>query len=234
VLVEAAARQLQQQRERGTTERDVLEAKVKDLQTQERNLRRSIAISEALPDEELTSLVGDLKAVTQELRSVQGRLKAATSSTDPLVEFAGDEIVANLEAVLGHLLRTSFEMAEVVRGFVPRCVIVPVQSHDTGQVYPRAKLTVRGNMKNYDELTEIVVDLFEAPKHIRIMEEAVRLRNQTPQPTLKQIGAQLGVSYMSVKRALGYARLMQELAVTEPFRELYEKPENASRWRDAS
>jgi hypothetical protein len=39
---------------------------------------------------------------------------------------------------------------------------------------------------------------------------------------------------MTVKRAIGYHRLMQQLGVTEPFRELSEKPANAPRWRDAS
>jgi hypothetical protein len=77
------------------------------------------------------------------------------------------------------------------------------------------------------ELTELVVDLFEAPKHIRILADVARLRSQTPQPTLKQIGAQLGVSHMTVKRARDYARQMEELGVAEPFRELEEKPANA-------
>jgi len=125
-------------------------------------------------------------------------------------------------------------MAEVVRGFVPRCMIVPVQSLDTGQVYPRAKLLVRGNMEDYDNLQELVVDLFEPPLHVRVMPDAVKLRSQVPRPTLKQIGAALDTSYMTVKRALAYDRLMTELGVSEPFRELYAKPEKAARWRDAS
>jgi hypothetical protein len=231
ILLEAIKAELRRQKGRRATERDVLGAKVKDLECQERNLRKSIRIAKEISGEEMESLVADLAMVTEQLRAV--RCEASPISATP-ADYGEDEVLEHLAEVLAHLLETSFEMAEVVRGFVPRCVIVPVQSYETGQVYPRAKLMVRANMQNYDELTEIVVDLFEWPVPVRIMAEAVRLRSQTPQPTLKQIGAQLGVSYMSVKRALGYARLMQELGVTEPFRELYEKPEKASRWRDAS
>ena len=78
------------------------------------------------------------------------------------------------------------------------------------------------------------MDLFDPPLHIQHVAAAAKLRSQQPRPTLKQIGAALGVSYMTAKRSLGYARLMQELGVTEPFRELRDKPQSASRWRDAS
>jgi hypothetical protein len=60
-----------------------------------------------------------------------------------------------------HLLDTPLDVAEMIRGFVARCAIVPVQSLDTGQMYPRAKLPVRGSMEDYDDVTELVVDLFE-------------------------------------------------------------------------
>jgi hypothetical protein len=234
VLVDAALRQLQQQRELSGSERAEVMANVKALENQERNLRRSIGIAGKVSYEDLTTLVEDLASVTKQLRGVRDQLKSIVESSDPVEQLAGDEIVAHLPSVLDHLLRSSFEMAEVVRGFVPQCVIVPMQSYDTGQVYPRAKLWLRGNMQNYDDLSELVVDLFKAPLHIRIMSEAVRLRGEVPPQTLKQIGAQLGVSYMTVKRALGYARLMAQMGATEPFRELLEKPTNASRWRDAS
>jgi hypothetical protein len=233
VLLDSAARHLREQQCRSSAQRDVLAAKVRDLEVQERNLRKSIGVSEEIADEELTSLVSDLAAVTQQLRNARSQLSVQDSS-DPIAQLAGDEILANLADVLEHLLQTSFEMAEVVRGFVPRCVIVPVQSWAGGQVYPRAKLLVRGNLQNREDLTELVVDLFDAPVHIGLMADALRLRRQTPQPTLKQIGAVLDTSYMTVKRALGYARLMEALGVTEPFRELCEKPAQAARWRHAS
>ncbi len=118
--------------------------------------------------------------------------------------------------------------------FLPRCVIVPVQPLDTGQVYSRAKLLVRGNMECYDQPDELVVDLFEPAVHIRVMPKAVQLRALSPRPTLKQIGAMLGTSYMTIKRALGYARLMQKIGARESYREVHDKPEYASRWRDAS
>jgi hypothetical protein len=71
------------------------------------------------------------------------------------------------------------------------------------------------------------------PLHIGHMPEAMRPRSQEPPPTLKQIEAALGVSYMTTKRRLGYAPLMRQLGLTEPFRELRDEPESASRWRDS-
>jgi hypothetical protein len=93
---------------------------------------------------------------------------------------------------------------------------------------------VRATIEDAGALDELVVDLFQSPAHIAFMADAVKLREQAPRPTLKQIGAALGTSYMTVKRALAYDRLMNELGVQEPYRELHEKPANAARWRHAS
>lgn len=233
-LLKAVQQALHQQRSHRDLERVTYDAKLKDLEGQERNLRRSVRVAEAIAEEDLKGLVEDLANVTKQLRELRNQAVAAETAARAVTDFDDQEIIANLSEVLEHLLDTSFEMAEVVRRFVPKCVIVPVQSLDTGQVYPRAKLYVRGNLDDYDELTELIVDLFEPPVHIRLVPEANQLRSQQPQPTLKQIGAALGTSYMTVKRALAYARRMESLGVTTPFRELSEKPANASRWRDGT
>jgi len=234
VLLDAAKRQLQQQRSSRAFQRDALGAKAKDLEGQERNLRRSIRIAEEIAEEDLKALVADLVAVTSELREVRHNAEHADAPATSLADIGDDEILPHLAAVLVHLLGTSFGMAEVMRRFVPQCMIVPVQSLDPGQVYPRAKLLVRGDVGDYDQLEELVVDLFEPPVYIRLMPEVLKLRAATPRPTLKQLGALLGTSYMSIKRSIGYAKLMEELGANEPFRELREKPLNAPRWRDAS
>jgi hypothetical protein len=230
-LLRAAQHQLSQQQRQGDSERDVRHAKAIDLESQERNLRKSIRLAGDASDEDLKGLVEDLAFVTKQLKEIRAKATAAESSDGLFRNYSDHEIRENLPKVLMHLLTTSFEMAELMRRFVPQSVIVPVQSLDTGQVYPRSKLLVRGHMEDYERLDELVMDLFEPPLHIRIMPKAVEMRRQEPRPTLKQIGTVLNVSYMSVKRALAYDRLMKEAGVSEPFIELRDKPTNASRWR---
>lgn len=234
VLLGAAKQQLSRQQSRTAVERDALGAKTKNLEGQERNLRKSIRIAEEISEEDLRSLVADLAAVTAQLQDIRREAASAAKPAAQPADYAEHEILDHLAEVLAHLLETSFEMAEVVRGFVPRCVIVPVQALDTGAVYARAKLFAREDMADPDYLTEHVVDLFDPPVHIRLISDAVRLREQIPRPTLKQIGAALGTSYMSIKRSLRYAKLMEELGLVEPYRELYAKPDKAARWRYAS
>jgi hypothetical protein len=76
-----------------------------------------------------------------------------------------------------------------------------------------------------------VLDLFEPPVHIRWLDVCVMLKQENSTLSLKQIAARLGIGHMTVKRALGYARLMKTVEVTDPYRELQERPATASRWR---
>jgi hypothetical protein len=230
-LLQAAKQSLGRQRSRGKSDRGVLDAKVKDLETQESNLRTAIRLVKDMSKEDIEDLVADRAAVRKQLKEARTQRASLDSTDEVFRDYSDDDILEHLEEVLMHLLATSFEMAEVVRGFVPRCVIAPVQALDTGQVHARAKLMVRGHLEDYERLDELVVDLFEPPLHVRIMAEAVKLREQTPRPTLEQIGAALNVSYMTVKRAFAYERLMQTLDTQELYRELTDKPEKASRWR---
>ena len=121
-----------------TFEREAATARVTELETQERNLRRSIRLGDALPDEDLAALVNDLAEVTKQLREARREIETEGSEELSLADYDEGDILANLPEVLEHLVGTSFEMAELIRRFVPRCVIVPVQSLDSGQVYPRA------------------------------------------------------------------------------------------------
>jgi site-specific DNA recombinase len=238
ILLEAAREQLRQQQSRQTANRDRQEAEIIALQTRESNLRKSIGIAKKLTDEQLESLVGDLAAVTEQLMKKRKQATSAEPSDETLGDLSDEEIAERLSEVLAHLMDTSYEMAEVIRGFVPRCVIVPVQAIDSGQVHPRAKLLVRdvGLSQSIPEaasLRELTVDLFQPPVHIAMLREVVPLRSKQPQPTLKQIGQALGINYMTVKRALGVAKQMEAQGLTDPLIELAAKPAYASRWKDA-
>jgi hypothetical protein len=197
-------------------DRDRLAGELKALEIRERNLRKSIAISEELSAQQLESLVGDLAFVTAQLITKRQQVVACQAPLAPYCEMDDDQIAQSLPDVLQHLLATSFEMAEVFRGFFPTCVIMPVQAIDTGQVRPRANLSVRSvgaakSAENLEGLECLSVDLFQHPVHFEHMAEAVRLRSQTPRPTLRQIGELLGTSYMTVKRALALDKQMESL-----------------------
>ena len=224
---------------RRNLDRERREAEIAALRTRERNLRKSIGIAEKLTGAQLESLVGDLSAVTLELNKKLEQKQLAALPPEPACEVREDEIANQLPELLNYLIETSFEMAEVMRGLVPRCVIVPVQAFDSGQVHPRAKLYLHAvhsvsSAGETDAFEELRCDLFEPPVHLAQLREAVRLRSLSPRPTLKQIGSLLGTSYMTIKRALAAASKMESLRLTEPFVELTAKPTYASRWKDAS
>jgi hypothetical protein len=60
----------------------------------------------------------------------------------------------------------------------------------------------------------------------------VAARSQSPKAGYRRIAAQLGMGLMTVKRAVHYARRMDEAGWTEPFQELTEAPLKAARWRN--
>jgi hypothetical protein len=107
---------------------------------------------------------------------------------------------------------------------------------DTPAVRPRAKLRVdfqhlRDGPPEAEEAAEAAsLDLFEPPEHIRWLDACSTIKAVSPTFSLQQIAAQLGVGRMTVKRALGYARLMKTMGVANPYRELKERPAKASRW----
>lgn len=209
-------------------------ADVRALEKQELNLRKSLRIAEEVSEDELKSLVTDLAAVTKELKAKRQLAAEVEAEVAPSGDMSDTEMEERLPEILEYLINNSFEMAEIIRGFIPKCSVVPVQDLANGLVHPRVKLYVRSNMNDPECLEKLICDAFEAPLHIRHLSEIVLMRSEVPRPTLKQIAERLQVSHMTVKRGLAYDRLMKDLGVTEPFRELTTKPDKASRWRDAS
>ena len=126
-----------------------------------------------------------------------------------------------------------------MRRIFPQFVIQPVQALDTPLVRPRAKLTFRpgslvsnGPANGADVAdAEVTIDLFEPPVHILHMSRCLAAKAENPHLSLKKIATQLGINYMTVKRSFDYARRMQAAGLTDPYRELLERPEKASRWR---
>jgi hypothetical protein len=77
----------------------------------------------------------------------------------------------------------------------------------------------------------VVLDLFESPVHIQHLRACVATKVANPRLSLKRIAVAVGTSYMTVKRAMDYSRRMEREGLTDPYRELSERPEQASRWR---
>ena len=71
----------------------------------------------------------------------------------------------------------------------------------------------------------------EPKEHIRWLNSCITLKADNPKHSLKTIALGLGIGHMTVKRALGYASLMTAAGMSEPYRELSQCPEVASRWR---
>jgi hypothetical protein len=238
-LLSAARAQLEQRESRAAAEQNKTRAELAALETRERNLRRALGVSQELSDVDLTALVQDLAAVTAELKAKRREAMSTEVDLEPVDSLTDDETVAKLPTILMDLLDTSYEMAEVMRELVPRCVIVPVQAFDSGEIYPRAKFSFRDCSAREEgddaqDCVEVTADLFDLPVRLALLPEIVRLRLQTPRPTLKEIGIAVGTSYMSVKRALDAARKMEARGLTQPLVELTDKPAYVPRWRDAS
>ena len=77
----------------------------------------------------------------------------------------------------------------------------------------------------------MTLDVFEPSKHIRAMPACCAAKKDNPEKSLKKVEAETGYNFMTVKRALAYAKLMENEGMSDPYRELTACPESASRWR---
>lgn len=206
-----------------------LERRVGELQAAALNLAKAIAKG------------GELDVLVQELTAIQAQIRELEAQKEMQVEAEGqdgcrltrEQVGSQLQDQLLALLRTSYEFADTFRRLITEFRVVPVQALDTPFVRPRGILTISfGRLRDGPggEAITTVIDLFEPPEHIRWLNSCTRMKAETPQHSLKRIALRLGIGHMTVKRALGYARLMTAAGMTEPYRALSERPEIASRW----
>ena len=213
-----------------------LSREIEDLERQAANLAEAIAQGGRL--EILLDRLSTVNEALAATRRTQAQRAAEASETGLLP--TRESIEKDLESAIKSLARSSFELANLMRQVFTDFSIQPVQALDSGQVRPRAKLTVclspLGSLEAPDsstsvkQITQIEVDLFDPPLHILHMPDCVKARKDNPQMSLRQIAASLGVNYMTVKRACDYSRRMEAEGLSEPFRELRQRPEVASRW----
>ena len=192
---------------------------------------------------------GQMQALVQKLRAVEDvmdktRAVKRAESSESSNACAGPskrQIEEHLHQTLLDLVGKSLTFAGLMRRIFPEFAIQPVQALDSGQIWPRGRMTFRSGA-----ILEIagvgpagsplpdrafVMDLFEPPLHIRYVSEALAARQSHPELSLNEIAALLNINHMTVKRAFGYARLMQRVGASELYREVHELPSDASRWR---
>jgi DNA invertase Pin-like site-specific DNA recombinase len=231
-LVESAWGELQRRRSRRDGTGAECEARVAELSAQAARLAKAVA---RMPDSE---------ALLAELRGVESALAEAKCERTALRERAGaagmyasrEDVAARLPEAVVELAADSWEFADLMRRLLPEFVVVPVQALDTGQVRPRARLTL--DLSGWARPGEPVpppssaeFDLFEPPGRIRLAAACAAAEAADPKATLQGIASGLGTDRMTVKRALAYARLMAAAGTADPYRPLSSAPASASRWR---
>ena len=222
-------------------------------QRQTHELAREIASLEKQAANLTTAIAegGQLKTLIQHLQSVEKSLQKARRSKAVQESSAkkdrhgigsADDLAECLEEHLSLLIGRKHESTDLMRQILPEFTIRPVQALDTYQVRPRAKFTLRlAALREKDHTDDCQasglpdvpgsLDLFEPPLHIRYLDACVTAKQHNPKLSLKQIAALLGICHMTVKRALDYSRRMRSEGLNDPYRELYDPPQEASRWR---
>lgn len=231
VMVYAAWQEWQRRQHRNDYSLETVDRRVADLEQQKRNLAKAIGLGG-----KMDVLVDELKGVQQALKGVLQEKQQLITDTEDTGKFRSQEdVAAALDQALMHLAETSLDFADVLRRLLPVFTIQPVQALDCPQVRPRAQLTL--SLTAWSAGTEapspvsVTLDLFDPPVHIKHLAACVQAKEANPKASLRTLAGMLGLNYMTVKRALNYARRMTEAGLANPYRELHERPQNASRWK---
>jgi site-specific DNA recombinase len=222
------------QRVRGRQNRGLagLDDRIADLEKQAGFLAKAIG-----KGGNMDALLSELGAVNQDLSAARTqRTRLATAGETTGAYGSAAEIAAGLGDALPWLAATSRDFADILRRLISTFEVVPVQGLDRPAVRPRARLTIsaaagaRPGEAGPPEVAA-VIDLFDPPAHIRHEPACRAARAADPTDGLQAIGERLGVTKMTVKRALDYGRLMDQAEVRDPYQELRDRPAAASRWR---
>jgi DNA invertase Pin-like site-specific DNA recombinase len=201
------------------------------------------AIQEGVNLKQVVAQAGKLEAALERARQRQQQLRDEDQACGAGVTRE------ELENVLGETLRcmtaTSYDFANVLRRVFPRITVELVQALDTPLIRPRVRVLFKPSALLPDDqagdgaatpppTTEVVFDLFEPPAHIQHVRACVEAKKANTKLGVRKLAKQLGIGYMTVKRALRYARLMDQAGLKEPYRTVVEQPAKASRWRRRS
>jgi hypothetical protein len=238
-LISTAYEQVEMIRSRSGHATMEVDLEIESLQAQADRLAAAIAQGGDLP-----ALVRKSKEVDAALKRAQVRRRKADRHTPASLPASKQQLEVDPRSGLLALAATSFEFGQLMRKIIPTFQIQPVQALDCGQVHPRGLLMLdlgrlapptAGSLSAPPSAESIVIDLFEPPEHIRHLSRVVDLqharRQRGEKVTLDILANHLHIGRMTVKRALGYQRLMLAAGVNEPYRILADEPLLASRWK---
>ncbi len=213
----------------------VLEREIAGYEKQAANFAKAIASGVSLDQvlEQSKQLEVKLAAAKTRLAKHNAELAAACQ-----LPFPDRQLVsANLEEAMIAVAKTSFEFGDLMKRLLPRFEIVPVQAINCSLVRPRAYVTLAIDLsKTGDPNLDVqridgVIDLFDPPAEVKHFNAVARARLRFPDATLRDLGRELGLNYMTVKRALDIAKDLAQGESNEIYRELRTPPQGASRWR---
>ena len=197
-------------------------------------------LAEAIAKQPLDTLIAELAKTEKEIKKLKTELARDQKQREQEKRFlTREDVVARLPEALLELSRTSFEFDAVMREMFPDFYVQPIQALDTPQIHPRVVLWLPEESSDSPDgpkpLREsITIDAFDAPLHIINAQPCWQVKQDHPDWTLDDIAKHLNLNRMTVKRSLGFQRLMQQHGTIEPYIELTEKPAKASRWKAAS
>ena len=231
-LIEAARVEYDRTLHRKNRSVRAIDHRITQVEKEIANLQKAIRLGGPL--ESLVAELTLLDTALTDARAERKRLEAPEHAIDQFPR--DDEVRRRLPEILRHLAATSLDFADLMRRLLPEFVIFPVQALDSTAIKARAKLTLRlDEWQSQDEPRferSITLDLFDPPDHIEHMAACAEVAAREPNLTLMEIGEKLGINRMTVKRARDYWKRMKTMGVTDPYRELLEKPEKGGRWRD--
>ena len=180
----------------------------------------------------------DLRCEVEKLQGVSG------ANSIPSRESLHDNLLARCHSILS-MDRTARKDIEPL---VLSLRFTPYQQFDSAKVVLRAELelnlwnalpyvlrakaeAILGDADAVDRQSFVeafVIDLFEPSTVPKFAMRVLELRQSKK---VKAVAAELGISEMSAKRCLQYAKQLHAAGLVDPFVKLESEPESASRWR---
>ncbi|QDU88427.1 Recombinase [Pirellulimonas nuda] len=184
------------------------------------------------------------------LRTAEDRCREMTAEVSRLERLGAERTPApSIERVRAAAMNSvaglaieSQEFGRVMHDLAPEITVYPVRGVDGGRIHFRAVVRLDASCfaENLDEMPsaqdalriELEVDLFDPPKPMAVLNQAVAmLCADGAKMKQREAAAALGTSQPAVQRALKLHRLMQELGLGSPWRQVLTPPEDDSKLR---
>jgi hypothetical protein len=224
VVAETAYGELRRQLQQQSHASEDLDARIAALEKARANFLDEIGLGKNIP-----SLVDRLEKVEADLKDLCGHRERAMDSKGWESYASLEQLEAQIEPILRKLVDTSLELADLFRKVVKEVTIVTGGELGSPQPRPRVKLALDlGSWMEKDDgqtgVASTVVDVFDYPKHIRVLADVERLRTEEPAITISEMSRRLGVSTTTVKHALKIIGAMRAEGLSDWFREWKEPP----------